>query len=50
MVAFMLFACGPTILNSRSVSSSAKEVSKGMTSCEAHVLSSAERQDAIGGP
>jgi hypothetical protein len=38
-----------TILNSHSVSSSEKEVRNGIKSWKAHLFSSAERQEAIGG-
>jgi hypothetical protein len=49
MVDFLLSARGVTILNSRSVSSSQTEVRNGIKSWKAQVLSSAERQEAVGG-
>jgi hypothetical protein len=49
MLDFRLSASGVTILNSRSVSSSETKVRIGIESWKAHLLSSAERQKAIGG-
>jgi hypothetical protein len=49
MVDFLLSAHGVTILDSRSVSSSETEARNGIKSWKAHLLSSAERQEANGG-
>jgi hypothetical protein len=51
MLATWLSACGVsrvTILNSRSVSSNETRVRNGIKGWKVHLLSSAERQEAIG--
>jgi hypothetical protein len=49
MADVLLSVRGMTILNGRSVSRSETEVRNGIKSWNTHVLSSAERQEAIGG-
>ncbi len=46
---FQQSTCGVTILNSRSVSSSEREVRNGISSWKERLISPAERQEAIGG-